>query len=59
MKCQLFDKAEKLVIRSDNGPQFISNLFEDACNEFVMIHERIPPRVKNEAIYSDSTIDIE
>jgi putative transposase len=28
MKRQLFDKADKPVIRSDNGPQFISNLFE-------------------------------
>jgi putative transposase len=33
MKRQLFGKLkeEKPFIRSDNGPQFISHLFEDAC----------------------------
>ncbi len=34
MKRQLFDKGDKPVIRSDNGPQCISNLFEEACNDF-------------------------
>jgi putative transposase len=49
MKRQLFGKPkeEKPVIRSDNGPQFISHLFEDACDSFEMIHERIPPRTPN------------
>ena len=43
MKRQLFDKPaeKKPVIRSDNGSQFISHLFEDACATFQMIHERI------------------
>lgn len=54
MKRQLFGKAEKPVIRSDNGPQFISNLFEDACNEFVMIHERIPPKTPNKNAHIES-----
>lgn len=54
LKRQLFDKAEKLVIRSDNGPQFISNLFEDVCNEFVMIHERIPPKTPNKNAHIES-----
>jgi putative transposase len=42
MKRQLFDKLkeEKPVIRSDNGPQFISHLFEEACDTFEMIHDR-------------------
>ena len=54
MKRQLFDKAEKPVIRSDNGPQFISNLFEDACKKFVMIHERIPPKTPNKNAHIES-----
>jgi putative transposase len=54
MKRRLFDKAEKPVIRSDNGPQFISNLFEDACNEVVMIHERIPPKTPNKNAHIES-----
>jgi putative transposase len=54
MKRQLFDKESKPVIRSDNGPQFISNLFEDACDEFVMIHERIPPKTPNKNAHIES-----
>jgi putative transposase len=47
MKRQLFDKAEKPIIRTDNGPQFISHLFEETCSRFGMIHERIPPKTPN------------
>jgi putative transposase len=56
MKRQLFDKPkeEKPVIRSDNGPQFISHLFEDACDSFGMIHERIPPRTPNKNAHIES-----
>ncbi|UNO49436.1 IS3 family transposase [Alicyclobacillus acidoterrestris] len=35
------------VIRSDNGPQFISNVFEEACEELKIEHERIPPKTPN------------
>jgi putative transposase len=41
MKRQLFDKEDKPVIRSDNGPQFISHLFEDTCESYGIIHERV------------------
>jgi putative transposase len=56
MKRQLFDKPaeEKPVIRSDNGPQFISHLFEDACATFQMIHERIPPKTPNKNAHIES-----
>jgi hypothetical protein len=38
MKRQLFENENKPVVRSDNGPQFISHLFEETCEEFgVMI----------------------
>lgn len=46
-KRQQFDKLEKPVIRSDNGPQFISYAFEQGCQEFEVEHERIPPKTPN------------
>ncbi|MEX1028640.1 MAG: integrase core domain-containing protein [Paenibacillaceae bacterium] len=42
------------VIRSDNGPQFISHLFEDACVSNGMIHERIPPKTPNKNAHIES-----
>lgn len=45
-KRRLFDK-EKPVIRTDNGPQFISHIFEEACLELGVEHERIPPKTPN------------
>lgn len=36
-----------LVIRSDNGSQFISNVFEESCNSLGAEHERIPVRTPN------------
>lgn len=54
MKRQLFDKENKPVIRSDNGPQFISNLFEGTCEKFGIIHERIPPKTPNKNAHIES-----
>jgi putative transposase len=56
MKRQLFDKPAEAqpVIRSDNGPQFISHLFEEACVTFKMIHERIPPKTPNKNAHIES-----
>jgi putative transposase len=56
MKRQLFDKpkTEKPFIRSDNGPQFISHLFENACDTFGVFHERIPPRTPNKNAHIES-----
>ena len=34
-------------IRTDNGPQFTSNLFEEAVEELGIIHERIPVKTPN------------
>jgi putative transposase len=44
---QQYDSLEKPVIRSDNGPQFISHAFEQGCEGFQVEHERIPPRTPN------------
>lgn len=46
-KRQQFDKLEKPVIRTDNGPQFISHTFEDFCENYKIEHERIPPKTPN------------
>jgi len=54
MKRQLFDKEDKPVIRSDNGPQFISHLFGNACESYGIIHERIPPRTPNKNAHIES-----
>jgi putative transposase len=35
------------VIRTDNGPQFVSRLFGDTCESLGIVHERIPPRCPN------------
>lgn len=47
IKRSLFNSAIKPVIRTDNGPQFISHVFEDACAEINVYHERIPSRTPN------------
>lgn len=49
LKRQLYvnENTKLPVIRSDNGPQFISGLFESTCEELGLEHERIPPRTPN------------
>ncbi|MCR8636972.1 IS3 family transposase [Paenibacillus radicis (ex Xue et al. 2023)] len=42
------------VIRSDNGPQFVSTLFGDTCESLEIVHERIPPRSPNMNAYIES-----
>lgn len=41
MKRQLFDKENKPVVRSDNGPQFISHLFEEVGISFIFLLKAI------------------
>lgn len=47
MKRNLYNKETSLVIRSDNGSQFISYKFEDSCKELNLKHERIPFKTPN------------
>jgi putative transposase len=42
------------IIRTDNGPQFVSARFYSMCEEIQMIHERIPPRTPNMNAYIES-----
>lgn len=54
IKRNLFDAVSKPVIRTDNGPQFISHTFEDSCAEIHMYHERIPSRTPNKNAHIES-----
>jgi putative transposase len=47
MKRNLYNQETDLIIRSDNGPQFISHKFEDACKKLNLEHERIPFKTPN------------
>jgi transposase InsO family protein len=40
-------RGKKLVIRTDNGPQFVSQIFGEACESWKLKHERIPVRTLN------------
>lgn len=53
-KRQLFETGSRPTIRSDNGPQFISNHFENACNQLNVEHERIPPKTPNKNAHIES-----
>lgn len=46
-KRKLINSTTLPVIRTDNGPQFISHAFEQACEDLSLEHERIPPRTPN------------
>lgn len=47
LKRRLYKTGQKPVIRSDNGPQFISNIFTETCYELNIEHERIPFKTPN------------
>lgn len=46
-KRKLFNAPTRPVIRTDNGPQFISSKFEAVCQALSIEHERIPPKTPN------------
>ncbi|MDC2867259.1 integrase core domain-containing protein [Bacillus sp. BP-3] len=46
-KRKQFETEYRPVIRTDNGPQFISNAFEKVCHTCKALHERIPPKTPN------------
>lgn len=54
IKRDLFDSETKPVIRTDNGPQFISNVFENSCIVADVYHERIPSRTPNKNAHIES-----
>ena len=44
----------KPIIRTDNGPQFVSKAFGELCEEETITHERIPPKTPNMNAYIES-----
>lgn len=54
LKDRLEPGEEMPVIRTDNGPQFVSKLFGDMCESLDVIHERIPPRTPDMNAYIES-----
>lgn len=42
------------VIRTDNGPQFVSKAFGELCERTGITHERIPPKTPNMNAYIES-----
>jgi len=53
-KRRLFDSGTRPVIRTDNGPQFISHVFEEGCEKLSVTHERIPPKTPNKNAHIES-----
>lgn len=44
----------KLVLRTDNGPQFIAHAFAGTCEELGITHERIPVKTPNMNAYIEA-----
>jgi putative transposase len=42
------------IIRTDNGPQFVSKAFGELAEELQFVHERIPPKTPNMNAYIES-----
>jgi integrase len=53
-KRQINPQKSSLIIRSDNGPQFISHLFEESCGLLNLEHERIPTKTPNKNAHIES-----
>lgn len=55
MQRNLFaEGALKPVIRTDNGPQFVSYKFSECCEEIAIEHERIPVKTPNKNAHVES-----
>lgn len=46
--------GQRPIIRTDNGPQFISQAFEGVCDLCQVDHERIPPKTPNKNAHIES-----
>ncbi|WP_406678673.1 transposase [Moorella sp. ACPs] len=53
-KRRLDKNATKPVIRTDNGPQFTSNLFAQTCKDLGVEHELIPYKTPNKNAHIES-----
>lgn len=48
------EQEKRLIIRTDNGPQFVSEHFGDFCEDKRIYHERIPKKSPNSNAYIES-----
>ena len=54
LRSRLAPGQAKPIIRTDNGPQFVSKAFGELCEAEQIIHERIPPKTPNMNAYVES-----
>lgn len=54
LQSRLAPGQAKPIIRTDNGPQFVSKKFGDFCEEHGVTHERIPPKTPNMNAYIEA-----
>jgi len=54
LKRELYTSEPKPIVRTDNGPQFISAIFEETCLDLQIEHERIPCRTPNKNAHIES-----
>lgn len=54
MRRNLYEKENKPVIRTDNGPQFIIYAFESKCKDLKIEHERIPYKTPNKNVHIEA-----
>lgn len=48
------EDGTSIIIRSDNGPQFVSDAFGQFCKLYKVYHERIPPKTPDLNAYIES-----
>lgn len=54
IKRDLHNREHELIVRSDNGPQFTSYKFQNACLDLKIEHERIPYATPNKNAHIES-----
>lgn len=54
LKRKAIQPSHRVVIRTDNGPQFISKAFYAFCEQVGIEHERIPNQTPNKNAYIES-----
>ncbi|SDR89491.1 putative transposase [Paenibacillaceae bacterium GAS479] len=54
LNLRLMPGQQTPVIRTDNGPQFVSKAFGELAEELIFVHERIPPKTPNMNAYIES-----
>lgn len=54
LRARLTDGDSMPIIRTDNGPQFVSRAFGELCEAEGITHERIPPKTPNMNAYIES-----